>query len=532
MKTKHFLFLMLSLIAFLASCKQEELLKVTKLNTGTIDPLSITFNSATAKGSFITIGNDVSDFGHCWGTSLNPTTSDFIYTVNGTAQGPIVSYLTNLNENSTYHVRAYAIDNGNPVYGDNVTFKTNEYGLPGLTTMDVTSIGQTTASSGGNVSSDGGTPITAKGVCWSTLENPTIALTTKTNEGSGTGQFTSSITGLKANTPYYLRAYATNGKGTSYGGQKFFTTLPASYISIKSPAKDSLWEMGFIKQIVWEDNISENVKIELLKPGSAPQDIVLSIASNGSYNWSIPESLSGGNNYAIKISNVNNSSICDTSDYFEIFGKISDIEGNKYRIVKIGNQWWMRENLRSTRYADNYQIPVITGNTNWNNLTTDDIGCCYFNDNTSYGSDYGVLYTWVTAMKGNYIEKTQGICPTGWHIPSDAEWKDLEKYLGMSVANADATGWRGNDEGNVLKETGIVHWTSSNGTNLKGFTAMGSGYRTDAGVSNGLKIYASYWVSNYSGFNAWCRQLHNDVGTINRNLVTWLNGYSVRCVKD
>ena len=106
-------------------------------------------------------------------------------------------------------------DNGN----------SNTSGLTTLTTAAVSTIAASTAISGGNITADGGAAITAKGVCWSTSANPTIALTTKTNDGSGVVAFTSSITGLIANTIYYVRAYATNSNGTAYGNEVSFTTI-------------------------------------------------------------------------------------------------------------------------------------------------------------------------------------------------------------------------------------------------------------------------------------------------------------------
>ena len=98
---------------------------------------------------------------------------------------------------------------------------------PVITTAAVSAITQTTAASGGNVTSDGGAPVTAHGVCWSTITNPTIALSTKTTDGTGTGAFTSAITGLSANTIYYVSAYATNSAGTAYGNEVSFTTAHA-----------------------------------------------------------------------------------------------------------------------------------------------------------------------------------------------------------------------------------------------------------------------------------------------------------------
>ena len=132
-----------------------------------------------------------------------------------------------LKENKKYHY-CYEFDNGyekKTVYGEQRSFTTlQNIELPTVTTTNVSNITQTTATSGGNVTDDGGANVTARGVCWSTSQNPTIS-NSHTTDGNGTGSFTSNMTGLTANTTYYVRAYATNEKGTSYGEQKSFTTL-------------------------------------------------------------------------------------------------------------------------------------------------------------------------------------------------------------------------------------------------------------------------------------------------------------------
>ena len=132
-----------------------------------------------------------------------------------------------LKDNKKYHY-CYEFDNGyekKTVYGEQRSFTTlQNIELPTVTTTNVSNITQTTATSGGNVTSDGGANVTARGVCWSTSQNPTIN-DNKTSDGSGTGSFTSNLINLNANTTYYVRAYATNEKGTSYGEQKSFTTL-------------------------------------------------------------------------------------------------------------------------------------------------------------------------------------------------------------------------------------------------------------------------------------------------------------------
>ena len=186
---------------------------------------NITTNSATSGGNVTSDGGaNVTARGVCWSTSQNPTISNS-HTTDGNGTGSFTSNMTGLTANTTYYVRAYATNEKGTSYGEQKSFKTlQNIELPTVTTTNVSNITQTTATSGGNVTSNGGANVTARGVCWSTSQNPTIS-NSHTTDGTGTGSFTSSITGLTANTTYYVRAYATNEKGTSYGEQKTFTTL-------------------------------------------------------------------------------------------------------------------------------------------------------------------------------------------------------------------------------------------------------------------------------------------------------------------
>ena len=164
--------------------------------------------------------------GLCWATHTNPTVDD-IRTYDGSGTDTYVSTITGLTPNTMYYVRAYAVNKIGTAYGIEKTILTNA--LPTLTaTKPVTNIIATTATSGGEITDDGRTPILARGLCWSTYSNPTIALDTKTidNTTTGIGEFFANMTGLKPETVYYLRAYATNAVGTSYGSQVMFKTHP------------------------------------------------------------------------------------------------------------------------------------------------------------------------------------------------------------------------------------------------------------------------------------------------------------------
>jgi uncharacterized protein (TIGR02145 family) len=195
---------------------------------------SLTSSSAVAGGNISDDGGEeITSRGVCWNTSTNPTIANN-KTVDGAGTGSFVSNLINLQPGTDYYVRAYATNNSGTAYGNELTFRTTAV-IPTLTTTDISNKTQTSAMSGGNITSDGGSPVTARGVCWSTSQNPTTS-GSKTTDGSGSGSFTSNLTGLTAGTTYFVRAYATNSIGTAYGNQTFFTTIENTGQIIFNPA--------------------------------------------------------------------------------------------------------------------------------------------------------------------------------------------------------------------------------------------------------------------------------------------------------
>lgn len=181
-------------------------------------------SSATSGGNVTDDGGaTVTARGVCYNKTGNPTILDS-KTVDGSGLGEFVSSLINLDANSTYYVRAYATNSVGTAYGEQKSFSTNNPPvIPTLITTAISNIRTTSASSGGTITDDGNGIISAKGVCWAETINPTIS-NDKTNEGGGSDSFNSQITGLVAGTSYYVRAYATNGEGTGYGQNIYFTT--------------------------------------------------------------------------------------------------------------------------------------------------------------------------------------------------------------------------------------------------------------------------------------------------------------------
>jgi len=337
--------------------------------------------------------------------------------------------------------------------GDDKSTNPDKKTVPVVTTAAVSEVTETTAQCGGTVTSDGGAAVTARGVCWSTGQTPTVA-DSKTVDGSGTGSFTSSITGLTADTPYNVRAYATNSVGTGYGAVRPFQT-----------------------------------------------------ESSGT-------------------------------------GTVTDVDGNVYKTVRIGTQWWMAENLRVTHYrnGDGIQmatmdgeprtgenptatyypfgdaIPLVTDDAAWSALTTG--AYCIYDNNESNAEIYGNLYNWYA------VADSRSIAPVGWHVPIDAELQTLIDIVGGEAV-----------AGGLLKEAGTAHWISPNtGTDEFGFAALPGGYRLINGTYRGLGTNALFWscTEDPSGFMpfAWYRSLFNSSSNILRLSDSRKIGMSVRCVRD
>jgi hypothetical protein len=191
----------------------------------TTSATAITGFSANSGGS-ITIdnGEQVTARGVCWSTTTNPTIALSTKTSDGTGNGTFTISIAGLQGATLYYLRAYATNSVGTSYGAQQSFTTL---AAALATLSTTAITQTVliASSGGNIANDGGAAVSSRGICWGTIANPTIALATKTTDGAGSGIFTSSTTGLNPGTLYYVRAYATNSAGTSYGNQQSFTSF-------------------------------------------------------------------------------------------------------------------------------------------------------------------------------------------------------------------------------------------------------------------------------------------------------------------
>ena len=417
---------------------------------------NVSTNSATTGGNITSDGGAiVTARGVCWATTPNPTTSSN-KTSDGTGTGTFTSSLTSLIPGTTYYVRAFATNMVGTSYGFEETFTTSVVQPPTVSTTPPSSISYVSAVSGGNVTSDGGASITARGVCWAIISNPTIN-DDRTIDGIGTGAYNSNITCLSFATTYYVRAYATNSVGTVYGDQQSFTTQGTN-------------------PIIFNPDLT--------------------------------------------------------------YGSVTDMDGNCYKTIQIGTQIWMAENLKTTRYNDGTLIPNITDNNEWANLAfaewvgdqtpltyvTYGAYCWYNNDEATYENTYGKLYNWGAVG-------TKKLCPAGWHVPSIEEWL---------IVCHDETDWGSGPYGEELMEEGGTHWEISilSGTNETGFTALPGGIRDHTGTFSGISQTGSYWAGNELGHPVYkySHPIYFYARAIEHHFTEFLsserNGFSVRCLKD
>jgi uncharacterized protein (TIGR02145 family) len=195
---------------------------------------------------------------------------------------------------------------------------------------------------------------------------------------------------------------------------------------------------------------------------------------------------------------------------------VKDIDGNIYATTVIGNAVWMAENLKTTKYSDGTSIPLVTDDKKWGALKTP--AYCWFNNNIENKEEYGALYNW-------FAVDTKKLCPTGWHVPSNAEWGTM-----VAVSGDEATA------GSRLRETGMEHWNNAlvNATNDFDFTALPAGFRSFTGeFPPDGNNYAIWWTTTaFDAEKVWNRGLYFNSSRLFNGYRNKKSGFSVRCVKD
>ena len=222
---------------------------------------------------------------------------------------------------------------------------------------------------------------------------------------------------------------------------------------------------------------------------------------------------------------------------FNANSQVKDIDGNTYKTIKIGTQTWMAENLKTSRLNDGTKIPIVEDNGQFIALKTP--AFCWYKNDKNYEKIYGGLYNW-------YCVSTFKLCPTGWHVPSDAEWMTLEMAIGITQDDAINGVWdRGKDHGAKLKD--LSGWgTSDNTVKQSGFAVLPGGLRADDGsfmnakIESGMNfnIKAFFWSSTpregtgiENAIDAYFRSVNQD-NSVERNISGNYRAHSIRCIKD
>ncbi len=505
--------------------------------TGNTENISYTFANVT--GQIIDSGDGIIQYGHCYGTSPGVNINISPKTELGVADNirGYTSELQDLQPGVMYYFKSYITSKGNfTKYGEEKFFTTLATGLATVVTNEITAITQKTASTGGTIINDGGAEIISRGVCWSTDVAPVIdGNDNKTTDGSGPGNFTSNITGLTGNTKYYVRAYATNITGTAYGDELSFTTEPivlptlvtAQITSITTNSAisggNNIFDGGddiIEKGICWSLTGTPTINDQKIISGGGPDDYVTDLtglAPNYLYHVRAYAMNSAGTGYGDQVDFITDF-ICGTT--------LTDQRDHKTYLTKqYGTQCWMTANLDIGELIDG------SGEQTNNDVIEK---YCYDN-NADNCTVYGGLYQWDEMMQYTTDDKTQGICPIGWHIPSDFEWKIFEVWLGMTEQDADGVFWRGSDEGGKLKAAGTTYWVDPNegATNSTLFTALPSGNRTDVGTFEGINFLTDFWTSTLIiDTQCWYRYLDADHSQITRIDGNKRYATPVRCIRD
>jgi len=512
------------LLPLLLNCKKEVVKILPEVEL--LASWSLSWTMGAYDGNIIKDGGaTVTERGVCWSTTQNPTVADNKIT-NGTGLGWFTGSISKLTGGTIYNIRAFATNSVGTTYSNQLTF--NTFALkPILTTTQFSLVNSTSVTGGGIITSDGGSTVTYRGVCWDTVQTPSLRPGFTTSDGKGSGSFTSFITGLIPGTTYYFRAYAINDIKESYGpqtgyGNQVSITIPAVLPVIKSTIVSIVTATKAIsgveitsdggalviaRGVCW--STSQNPTISNLKTSeglgvgsfkSSPKGLL----ANTTYNLRAYATNSSGTSYGDQVS-------------FKTSSTVNDIEGNIYNTVTIGTQVWMVENLKTTKFRNGDPIPNLT--TSW---TSNYEGAyCDYNNNPNNSLMYGKLYSEATLFAN------KGLTPLGWHVPTSAEWQILETYLvnnGFDICKSmsSTSGW-------TYSEAGGTVGNDQASNNSTGFTAYPGGMRVNEKKFDGEREFTG--IGNSASWWSTSTRLHFDLcGGVNGG--NYGDGYSVRCLMD
>lgn len=519
-------------------------------------PTNITSNSALFNVSVS--GSNIpaqSLRGVCYSLSPNPTFQN--NKVLGSSNSTTFQLsLTQLSENQMYYACAFIEYQGNYMYSNPVKFNTSKEGseqpvfndgiqTPVMGSTQVSEISSTTAKAHSKIVDNGGSTILEKGFCYDKTQNPTITNSYIISYKLGM-DIESDISGLQSGTKYFVRAYAKNAKGIAYGNQISFNTKVSQesqvQIDVITNTPFSIESHGI--QVTGKMNNVPN--IDFIKemgfcygtnpsPTLGDQKVISQhINYSPSYFGYHIRGLQPNTTYYVRAYGVTiendiiygnvipfNTSIDPIQDRYQL-----NYNGYSYQIVKIGSQDWFAENLRTNSYANGDPIPELKDRLDWFNVKSG--AWCHYDNNPQNNDPYGKLYNWYV------VEDSRNVCPNGWKVPTDSDWKTLEEQLGMLNQDLNRNSSRGqlqNIGGKLKKVNG---WRNPNfgAENSASFSAVPSGDRQNFGLFGLLTEAVFFWSSTPNNdLSAWARWIFYNNGSIGRDPYVKSAGFAIRCVK-
>lgn len=404
---------------------------------------------------------------------------------------------------------------------------------PGVITYEIRNIGTTGATAGSKVTDEGSGPVTARGVCWSTEASPAIS-DSKSADGKGTGTFVSQLSGLLPATTYYVRAYALNSSGAGYGEVISFktggnapsaTTLPPLFVSNDESVLAASVNPYFLNsEVSFEYGETTSYGNSVSYPGNPV-----------TYDHKVAARISGlkpAKKYHFRVKAVNSLGTSHGEDLtFNTNQPLSDIDGNSYNTITIGSQTWTSRNLATTRFSDGTEIPLVDTDSTWAGLQSPGL-CWYNNDESQSEGNFGALYNWYAADRGN-------LCPSGYHVPTYEEWIALMIFLdgsqfyftagSMGLTLASVSAWTYSSVRTSIGNNDYPEYRNS-----AGFSILAAGVRDAARqIFSSRGEYSAFWTSSdESTQNAMIRDFMYDQVFSGQTFAKKTNGYSIRCLKD
>jgi uncharacterized protein (TIGR02145 family) len=476
----------------------------------TTNPVSeISLNTATCSMKILSNGGTgITESGICWGTNPDPTTSNSKtseYYTKGKYR------LTGLQVATNYYVRAYAVNSAGTGYGQSVSFRTSG-NAPLATTLEASNQTPTGALLKGVVNANS-FPTQVYFEYGKTTDYGSTKIIGQTPvTGKADKQVSAELSGLETGITYHFRVKAVNTIGTTYGKDLTFVTLRAPSLSnfraihknyndkeftIVPPASNSKGTFSYT---------SSNTKVATIKNN------IVTITGPGITTITATQAPSG---------TFTTGTISAT-----LTMNLIDNEGNVYNTIAIGNQDWMKENLRSTKYSNGTPIANEQDAKTWGSLTTGAM-CWYNNDQANSKTTNGALYNWYA------VASPDKLCPAGWHVSTDSDWKEMEMFLGMTVKEVEGTLKRKPGEASKIKDkSGWIK--DGKGTNVTDFSAVAAGFRmAQTGAFTNLGLDGCWWTATEDKGNlAWLRNMYFSLSDIYRLSDNKSSGFSVRCVRD